>query len=182
LLAPWLLADNALEQQGTDFMQPRISVITLGVADMEQATRFYRDGLGLPIRDDKPPVIYFQLHGTWLALFPRQALASYANIPPDGQGFSGVTLSCNVASKEEVELTHPTQSAGAATPPGSPTPTATYGKSSGTPTPSCNDHGDHGAGVDLIALARAIRSTPAPIWAPICHSPHRTATSISTPT
>lgn len=86
-------------------MQPRISVITLGVADMEQATRFYRDGLGLPIRDDKPPVVYFQLHGTWLALFPRQALASYANIPPDGQGFSGVTLSCNVASKEEVDQT-----------------------------------------------------------------------------
>lgn len=86
-------------------MQPQISVITLGVADMERATRFYRDGLGLPIRVDKPPVVYFQLRGTWLALFPRQALARYANVPADGQGFAGVTLSCNVASREEVDDT-----------------------------------------------------------------------------
>jgi catechol 2,3-dioxygenase-like lactoylglutathione lyase family enzyme len=86
-------------------MQPRISVITLGVADMERATRFYRDGLGLPVREDKPPVIYFQLRGTWLALFPRQALASYANVSAEGQGFAAMTLSCNVASREEVDDT-----------------------------------------------------------------------------
>jgi len=86
-------------------MQPRISVITLGVADMQRATRFYRDGLGLPIREDKPPVVYFQLRGTWLALFPRQALASYANVPAEGRGFAAMTLSCNVASREEVDDT-----------------------------------------------------------------------------
>ena len=86
-------------------MQPHIHVITLAVADMDRATRFYRDGLGLPIRDDKPPVVYFQLQGTWLALFPREALASYANVAAHGQGFSGVTLSSNVASREEVDQT-----------------------------------------------------------------------------
>jgi hypothetical protein len=86
-------------------MQPHIHVITLAVADMDRATRFYRDGLGLPVRDDKPPVVYFQLQGTWLALFPREALASYANVAADGQGFSGVTLSSNVASREEVDQT-----------------------------------------------------------------------------
>ena len=86
-------------------MQPHIHVITLAVADMDRATRFYRDGLGLPIRDDKPPVVYFQLRGTWLALFPREALASYANVPAHGQGFSGITLSSNVASREEVDQT-----------------------------------------------------------------------------
>lgn len=86
-------------------MEPRISVITLGVSDIERSTRFYRDGLGLPIRDDKPPVVYFQLRGTWLALFPRQALAGYANVAPEGEGFSGVTLSCNVASREQVAQT-----------------------------------------------------------------------------
>ncbi len=84
-------------------MEPHISVITLAVADIERATRFYRDGLGLPIRDDKPPVVYFQLRGTWLALFPREALAGYANVEPDGQGFTGITLSCNVACREEVD-------------------------------------------------------------------------------
>ena len=86
-------------------MEARISVVTLAVADMERATRFYRDGLGLPVREDKPPVVYFQLRGTWLALFPRQALASYAGTEAEGQGFAGVTLSCNVASKEEVDQT-----------------------------------------------------------------------------
>ena len=86
-------------------MEPRISVITLGVDDMERATRFYRDGLGLPMRDDKPPVVYFQLHGSWLALYPRKALARYANVPANGEGFAAITLSCNVASKEEVDNT-----------------------------------------------------------------------------
>jgi len=86
-------------------MEPHISVITLAVADIERATRFYRDGLGLPIRDDKPPVVYFELRGTWLALFPAEALAHYANVAADGQGFGGITLSCNVASREEVDQT-----------------------------------------------------------------------------
>ena len=86
-------------------MEPHISVITLAVADIERATRFYRDGLGLPIRDDKPPVVYVELRGTWLALFAREALASYANVEPDGQGFAGITLSCNLASREEVDQT-----------------------------------------------------------------------------
>ncbi len=84
-------------------MEAHISVITLAVSDLERATRFYRDGLGLPIRDDKPPVVYFQLRGTWLALFPREALAGYANVAPQGQGFAGITLSCNVACREEVD-------------------------------------------------------------------------------
>ena len=86
-------------------MEPHISVITLAVSDLERATRFYRDGLGLALRDDKPPVVYFELRGTWLALFPRESLASYANVPAGGQGFGGITLSCNVPSREEVDET-----------------------------------------------------------------------------
>ena len=86
-------------------MQPRISVITLGVTDVERAVRFYRDGLGLPAREDKPPVIYFELQGTWLALFPREPLAGYAGVAAEGSGFSAVTLSCNVPSVQEVDRT-----------------------------------------------------------------------------
>lgn len=86
-------------------MEPRISVITLGVADMDRATRFYRDGLGLPVRDDKPPVVYFALRGTWLALFPRDGLAGYAGVPAEGGGFGGITLSCNVDTREDVDAT-----------------------------------------------------------------------------
>lgn len=86
-------------------MEPHISVITLGVSDLARSVRFYRDGLGLPMRDDKPPVAYFQLQGTWLALLPRHSLARYANVAPEGHGFPGITLSCNVSAQQEVDLT-----------------------------------------------------------------------------
>ena len=86
-------------------MEPRISVITLGVSDLDRSLRFYRDGLGLPVRDDKPPVVYLPLQGTWVALFPRAQLARYCNVSPEGHGFPGITLSSNVASREEVDLT-----------------------------------------------------------------------------
>ena len=87
-------------------MTPRISVITLGVSDMERAIAFYRDGLGLPMRDDKPPVTYFALEGTWIAVFPRDALEQYAGLEPGYfQGRSAVTLSCNVATADDVDRT-----------------------------------------------------------------------------
>lgn len=86
-------------------MEPHISVITLGVSDMQRSIQFYRDGLALPMREDKPPVAYFRLHGTWLALFPRHSLARYANVAPEGDGFTGMTLSCNVASRQAVDRT-----------------------------------------------------------------------------
>jgi len=80
----------------------RISVITLGVADMERSIRFYRDGLGLPYRADKPPVAYFELPGTWLALFPRTDLATYAGVAAEHTGFAGITLACNVPDRKTV--------------------------------------------------------------------------------
>ena len=93
----------------------RISVITLGVADMERSERFYVDGLGL--EHVRPPkgVIYFRLAGARLALFPRDELALYAGVEPTQPGgFSGTTLSCNVASRAEVDaLTARAEAAGA---------------------------------------------------------------------
>lgn len=86
-------------------MKPKISVVTLGVEDQERAVRFYRDGLGLPSVEDKPPVVYFRLQGTWLAVFPRDSLAKYVNVDPSGSGFRGATLSCNVDSRDEVDAT-----------------------------------------------------------------------------
>ena len=84
-------------------MEPKISIITLGVVDLERATAFYRDGLGFPLRPGNEGTIsFFTLNGVWLALFPRDELAKDANVSPDGIGFSGVTLAHNVSSKEEV--------------------------------------------------------------------------------
>lgn len=85
-------------------MEPRISIITLGVDDLQRSVEFYRDGLGLPLFDENTESIaFFQNRGTWLALYPRDALAEDIGIPTHGTGFSGVTLAHNVSTTEEVD-------------------------------------------------------------------------------
>lgn len=85
-------------------MEPRINTITLGVSDLPASIRFYRDGLGLPIRPgNTSDIAIFNLQGTLLALYPREALAEDATVPPQGEGFAGFTLAQNVRSKEEVD-------------------------------------------------------------------------------
>lgn len=89
-------------------MDARISLITLGVADLARARRFYHDALGLQPQADSPDgIAFFELRGLYLALYPRDALA--ADIGLDvGSGdtshrFSGVTLAYNVTEEAEVE-------------------------------------------------------------------------------
>ena len=86
-------------------MEPRISIVTLGVGDLPRAVAFYRDGLGLPmINDAGDGIAFFQLDGVRLALFPRAALAEDAAVADSGpQDFSGVTLAHNLRSKAEVD-------------------------------------------------------------------------------
>ena len=85
-------------------MEPRISIITLGVTDLPRSVKFYRDGLGLPLFDENTESIaFFQNRGTWLALYPRESLATDVGISADGSGFSGVTLAHNVRTREEVD-------------------------------------------------------------------------------
>ncbi|WP_436926869.1 VOC family protein [Halosimplex amylolyticum] len=86
-------------------MDPEITLVTLGVADVEEGIEFYRDGLGFPMQDrgDDGDVAFFTLDGTWLSLYPRESLAEDATVPDDGGGFSGVTLAHNVATREEVD-------------------------------------------------------------------------------
>ena len=85
-------------------MEPRISIITLGVTDLPRSVEFYRDGLGLPLVDENTESIaFFQNKGTWLALYPREALAADVGVDTEGSGFSGVTLAHNVRSREEVD-------------------------------------------------------------------------------
>ena len=85
-------------------MEPRISIVTLGVSDLARSVEFYRDGLGLVLYDENTESIaFFQNKVTWLALYPRDALATDVGIPTEGSGFSGVTLAHNLRSKEEVD-------------------------------------------------------------------------------
>lgn len=87
-------------------MEPRVSLITLGVSDLERSLRFYRDGLGLPTTwtPDKG-VIFFQTTGVTLALYPYERLAD--DVGPgflvERPRFSGITLAHNVREKRQVD-------------------------------------------------------------------------------
>jgi uncharacterized protein len=84
-------------------VEPRISFVTLGVSNLQRATRFYAEGLGLPQLPSPPSVSFFELGKTWLALYPRDLLAADAGIPAHGSGFSGIALAHNVRSEAEAD-------------------------------------------------------------------------------
>ncbi|SFU57617.1 VOC family protein [Halomonas korlensis] len=94
-MAQWL-EDAAMEQ--------RMSLVTLGVGDLARARRFYEAGLGWQVGlavDDE--VVFFQLNGLILSLYPRDALARDAGVEDMGSGFAGFALAHNVGSEPEVD-------------------------------------------------------------------------------
>jgi catechol 2,3-dioxygenase-like lactoylglutathione lyase family enzyme len=91
-------------------MKPRITVITVGVDDLEKSLRFYRDGLGLTTQGiigtefEHGAVAFFDLQaGLKLAIWPRQSLSHDAGIPLGLPSRTEFTLGHNVSSKEEVD-------------------------------------------------------------------------------
>ncbi len=88
----------------------RISIIALGVRDMQKSVKFYREGLGFRTKEteDCPKVIFFDTFGTKFELYPLDLLAqdiSETNPPEIAKGFSGITLAYNVKSEQEVRDT-----------------------------------------------------------------------------
>jgi uncharacterized protein len=91
-------------------MQPRITLITLGVDDLERSLHFYRDGLGLATEGivgtefEYGAVVFFDLHaGLKLALWPRASIAHDTGLAVTPPSPTDVTLAHNVASKDEVD-------------------------------------------------------------------------------
>nr|WP_294896008.1 VOC family protein [uncultured Pedobacter sp.] len=91
-------------------MKPRISVLTLGVSDLEKAVEFYRDGLGLPTEGivgkefEYGAVAFFDLqYGLKLALWPRKSISHDTNISLQNPSETDMTIGHNVGSKEEVD-------------------------------------------------------------------------------
>ena len=86
-------------------MKPRISTITLGVANLPRAIRFYRDGLGFPTdAKEDASIAIFMTAGVRLALYPKKALAEdiSKDVKLSPRGFGGITLAHNVSRKNEV--------------------------------------------------------------------------------
>ncbi len=84
-------------------MEPKISIITLGVTDLKSSVKFYRDGLKFPEQMITEEIAFFRLKGCWLALYPRESLAADASVNSAGSGFPGFTLAHNVKDKGEVD-------------------------------------------------------------------------------
>ncbi len=84
-------------------MKPKISLVTLGVRDVAVSRAFYHDGLGFPVHSETGEHVMFAMEGSWLALFPRAMLAADATVADDGQGFPGITLAHNVATREQAD-------------------------------------------------------------------------------
>ncbi|MET3872305.1 catechol 2,3-dioxygenase-like lactoylglutathione lyase family enzyme [Puniceicoccus vermicola] len=86
-------------------MESRISIITLGVSDLDRSIRFYRDGLGFETNaKEGDQIAFFGLNGTALALYPIDKLTEDigSEIRRSASGFSGVTIAHNVREKSEV--------------------------------------------------------------------------------
>lgn len=102
-------------------MKPRITVITLGVDDLETSLRFYRDGLGLATEGvvgqefEYGAVVFIDLQpGLCLALWPRQSIARDTGLTAGPASPTEMTLGHNVSSKAEVDAVMATAAAAGA--------------------------------------------------------------------
>lgn len=85
-------------------MEQRITLITLGVKNLQRSKDFYINTFGWkPLETSNESIIFFQLNGIQLALFPQESLADDAGVPADGSGFRGFSLAHNVRSEREVD-------------------------------------------------------------------------------
>jgi catechol 2,3-dioxygenase-like lactoylglutathione lyase family enzyme len=82
-------------------MEQRLSLVTLGVADLARAERFYK-ALGWTRGNADAPVAFYQLNGMILALWSRAALAEDAGLS-GGESFGGIALAYNARSKADVD-------------------------------------------------------------------------------
>ncbi len=87
-------------------MEPRISIITLGVTDLTKSVAFYRDGLGWPTdyKEDEG-IAFFKTWGTCFAIYPIEMLAEELpdpNFKPKA-GPCGITLAHNVREQHQVD-------------------------------------------------------------------------------
>lgn len=82
----------------------RLSFVTLGVTDLEASKKFYREKFGWqPIDGESEGIVFFQMNGIILALFPAVELAADAGVVQNGSGFKRFTLAINCYSEQEVD-------------------------------------------------------------------------------
>ncbi len=84
-------------------MEQRLTLITLGVKNLQRAKEFYSKVFGWqPTALSTDSIVFFRLQGLHLALFPQESLADDAGVAADGKGFRRFSLAHNVGSEQEV--------------------------------------------------------------------------------
>ena len=85
-------------------MEQRLTIITLGVSDLNESTRFYETKFGWKKSElSNEYISFFTLNGIELALYERNELAEDATVSSEGNGFKGFTLAYNTKSEKEVD-------------------------------------------------------------------------------
>jgi uncharacterized protein len=84
-------------------MEQRVSLITLGVANLERSRQFYERLGWRRSMAQSEGIVFFQAGGMAVALYPRQELSKDANVAPAGSGFQGITLAYNARNRSEVD-------------------------------------------------------------------------------
>ncbi len=89
--------------ESTAAMEQRISIVTLGVADLARSRTFYESLGWRASQASSAAVVFFQAGGMILALYPRADLAKDASVAGEGQGFPGFSISYNARTRSEVD-------------------------------------------------------------------------------
>ncbi len=84
-------------------MEQRISIVTLGVADLGRSRRFYERLGWKASAASNDSIVFFQAGGIALALYSRKELAKDANVATEGKGFGGITIAYNARTRDEVD-------------------------------------------------------------------------------
>lgn len=85
-------------------MEQRLTIITLGVSDLNVVSRFYKEKFGWKkMTSSNEHIVFFQLNGMLLSLYPKGKLAEDATVSTEGIGFKGFSLAYNTRSKREVD-------------------------------------------------------------------------------
>ncbi|MFI5014846.1 MAG: VOC family protein [Hyphomicrobiales bacterium] len=84
-------------------MEQRLSLVTLGVSDLGASRRFYERLGWTASAASQGDIVFFQMNGFALALYPRDALAADAQVENTASGFPGVTMAHNLGSEAEVD-------------------------------------------------------------------------------
>jgi len=84
-------------------MEPRVSLITLGVGDLARSKAFYTQLGFVASSQGGGEVVFMQAGAVALCLFPRESLACDADVSAEGSGFRGIAIAHNVREKDQVD-------------------------------------------------------------------------------